>query len=221
MIKPVLAAVLVGLVGFEFDSAAQADSIDMAQFLPEYSYYTSYLSGTGLTAVTDDGVQANLFSSNGFMSVIQSSSWAGFFPFGTPALVSGILNPEGTNTLGPGLITIAFAAPITTFAIGAESTLQGAFTETMTAYDPSGVLLGSVSHHVIDEGVAGTWTPMTLSFSDIGVVEIGVSNDSLGFAIAGVGAGAVPEPATWAMMLAGFAGLGAVGYRAGRSRASA
>ena len=28
--------------------------------------------------------------------------------------------------------------------------------------------------------------------------------------------GAVPEPSTWAMMLAGFAGLGFAGYRASR-----
>jgi hypothetical protein len=32
----------------------------------------------------------------------------------------------------------------------------------------------------------------------------------------GNGAGAVPEPSTWAMMLLGFAGLGFVGYRASR-----
>ena len=34
-----------------------------------------------------------------------------------------------------------------------------------------------------------------------------------------IGAGAIPEPSTWAMMLLGFAGLGFVGYRsAGRRR---
>jgi hypothetical protein len=32
--------------------------------------------------------------------------------------------------------------------------------------------------------------------------------------------GAVPEPATWAMMLAGFAGLGFAGYRASRRNAA-
>jgi PEP-CTERM motif len=30
---------------------------------------------------------------------------------------------------------------------------------------------------------------------------------------------AIPEPSTWAMMLAGFAGLGALGYRASHNRA--
>jgi hypothetical protein len=30
------------------------------------------------------------------------------------------------------------------------------------------------------------------------------------------GASVIPEPSTWTMMLAGFAGLGFVGYRASR-----
>ena len=34
-------------------------------------------------------------------------------------------------------------------------------------------------------------------------------------------AGSVPEPATWAMMLLGFAGLGFVGYRASRRTGAA
>jgi hypothetical protein len=32
---------------------------------------------------------------------------------------------------------------------------------------------------------------------------------------------AVPEPSTWAMMLAGFAGLGFAGYRAARKNTAA
>ena len=31
--------------------------------------------------------------------------------------------------------------------------------------------------------------------------------------VTGFSTGAVPEPSTWAMMLAGFAGLGFLGYR--------
>ena len=34
-----------------------------------------------------------------------------------------------------------------------------------------------------------------------------------------IGAGAVPEPSTWAMMLIGFAGLGYAGHRASRKSA--
>ena len=36
----------------------------------------------------------------------------------------------------------------------------------------------------------------------------------------GVSSGAVPEPASWAMMLTGFAGLGLLGARRGRARRS-
>jgi hypothetical protein len=45
-------------------------------------------------------------------------------------------------------------------------------------------------------------------------------NQMLGYGL-GVGAGIVPEPSTWAMILLGFAGLGWAGYRASRRTAAA
>jgi len=44
-----------------------------------------------------------------------------------------------------------------------------------------------------------------------GAVDIGQSMASIAI---------IPEPATWAMMLAGFAGLGFAGYRASRKRSA-
>ena len=41
------------------------------------------------------------------------------------------------------------------------------------------------------------------------------------YALAGFIQTSVPEPSTWAMMLAGFAGLALIGYRASRKRAAA
>jgi hypothetical protein len=42
-----------------------------------------------------------------------------------------------------------------------------------------------------------------------------------GWGIQQVSVGAVPEPATWAMMLLGFAGRGFAGYRRARSERTA
>jgi len=77
-----------------------------------------------------------------------------------------------------------------------------------------GVLVGT------DTGSYGTWT-----FNWTGVTATGTSEiltfesvnmggqPSYGNEITNVSLSAVPEPATWAMMLLGFAGLGFAGFR--------
>ncbi|RBP08718.1 putative secreted protein with PEP-CTERM sorting signal [Roseiarcus fermentans] len=56
----------------------------------------------------------------------------------------------------------------------------------------------------------GTWVPFTGS----------TVSATLKFSVEG-STPTVPEPSTWAMMIAGFAGLGFVGYRASRKAAAA
>ena len=59
----------------------------------------------------------------------------------------------------------------------------------------------------------------TLSTLDPGtLVPGGISPEDLALSVTVT---QVPEPSTWAMMLAGFAGLGALGYRASRKTAAA
>jgi hypothetical protein len=48
-----------------------------------------------------------------------------------------------------------------------------------------------------------------------------LSSDPTAFGVGTFTLTAVPEPATWAMMLIGFAGLGVAGYRASQKRAAA
>ena len=51
-------------------------------------------------------------------------------------------------------------------------------------------------------------------------VNVMLLNGGSGSAFVGAWTGTIPEPSTWAMMLAGFAGLGLAGWRRARSAAS-
>jgi PEP-CTERM motif len=60
---------------------------------------------------------------------------------------------------------------------------------------------------------------VTPSFDQVGYSQTAVSSDNLydstsgGVTVTPIAPGGVPEPSTWAMMLAGFAGIGFLGYR--------
>jgi hypothetical protein len=78
-------------------------------------------------------------------------------------------------------------------------------------------------------GSSSPYAPHTFSFTTTGgqlsFADLPAGNQNLGNVLDNVtlsaGAGAVPEPSTWALMLAGFAGLGFAGYRASRRNATA
>ena len=137
------------------------------------------------------------------------SNTDGFFssPNGTPGLVSFDLPTPSTPTYWSILATIAGG---TSFASIELSSFGGPpVTWFLTAYDLDGVYLGHV-YHDVDVGVT---TLETLSFSapNIGSVAFGVQGnfsviaDNFAFEVAGAG---VPEPASWAMMIAGFGLIG-------------
>jgi PEP-CTERM motif len=80
-------------------------------------------------------------------------------------------------------------------------------------FDPSGVHDGSISITPMAQGNRlGYLIDATLNLSAVVIVD-GVSTP-LGVISTTIG---VPEPSTWAMMLAGFAGLGFAGFRARRA----
>ena len=76
---------------------------------------------------------------------------------------------------------------------------------------------GFFQNHVIDLGwYSGPTVDMTVGYN---LIANGSGGFGFDFAVGDPpGASAVPEPATWAMLLIGFAGLGFAGYR--RERAS-
>jgi hypothetical protein len=118
----------------------------------------------------------------------------------------------------PGSATISLDAaagqgPVTGLDFLFADYLPGAYSTTATAYDGSNV----VDSQTVN-GVAGAQMGQFASFNLTGLaitsVVVSSTNDGHGWAIGGTSA---PEPATWTMLLVGFAGLGAA-LREGRRR---
>ena len=86
----------------------------------------------------------------------------------------------------------------------------GAFAFTVTALDGGGATLGTATPSLNDFGTAGSVGQVTFNFGGIRSILISGNGD---FAIDTLsfdaGRGAVPEPASWAMMIGGFALAGA------------
>jgi PEP-CTERM motif len=203
MKRGLLAAISAATMAFTVP--AFADSINWGQW--------GYVAVVGsLSGVTADGVAFTITSpGTGFEVLQQGVSWFGIFPTDAPVLFDG-------DTSGDDSIT--FATPITSLTLAAEADLYGAFNEYMYAYDASSTLVDA--ENVL--GLTSTYAPGTETFFTVAgpgivTINVGTSNDSLGFGLGGGSVSIVPEPSTWAMMLLGFAGLGFAGYR--KAKASA
>ena len=178
-------------------SVAHADSINWGQ------WGLGTFGGT-LSGVTMDGVDFTITSPTGVFYVLQQGdSWLGTFTTGVPVLWDGLASGDDE---------IDFASPISSLTLAAEADLYGTFNEYMFSYDSSSNLLDHPAvFDLTSEYAPGTAVSFTTTAAGISVIDVGTSNDSDGF---GLGGGAlVPEPSTWAMMLAGFAGLGFLAYR--------
>ncbi len=196
----------VAAISLALSAPAQADTIDFSQFAPNYTN-VSALSGT-----TTGGVGFTIEGGADYQVRVQGVSWLGTFGDGEHL----IFNTGSLPTV------INFASAISSISdIGLQMDVYGAYTATLNAFDGLGNLLGSVSY-------AGTssYTPDTqpgFFFAADGIRSITLSSSGTGEHAVGYAPsplGAVPEPATWGMMLAGFCIAGTVMRRTRRQMVS-
>jgi hypothetical protein len=148
---------------------------------------------------------------------------------------SSSLPQAGALFASAGSVSVGSSSPgdLYSGAIGPASFGAGGF---IIPFERSGDLLGLfgsfapaeilVPHgYVSGTSLLGSSTYVGQTFASLGLTPgtylytwgSGPTADSLTVKI---GAAAIPEPRTWAMMLIGFAGLGYAGYRASRRNAS-
>jgi hypothetical protein len=167
------------------------------------------LAGLGVVATTGAGLAATLelTSSSGgvYDYAINLPSFTNFSD-GPIITLSGLSGVTGASAAGPfaGLNAIFFSVSLTSTSVVLTQHADGATFDAPTGLSPaleitSSVLSSGAVDYAIDTGNQGTIT---------GTVE-------------GPVASPVPEPSTWAMLLAGFAGLGFAGYRRAKQAVAA
>ncbi len=134
----------------------------------------------------------------GFFDSVLSLNNSGVYGFNTDGYPTG------------GWLTVDFAAPTSgiSFTFNNYGTGNGS---SASFYDASDTLLGSLA-------VDGQFGFASYSFGGSGVKKLVFSNGSGGnynwiFGVGQLTYGAVPEPASWAMLIAGFGLVGAVARR--------
>ncbi len=210
-----VAAVTALALGLVARPVSAAVTLDFGQFGPDGT-----ITGDVLTGFASDGTKFTLTGpAVGFEAFTQSVDWGGEFLPGTAILWDG----GGATGETPGPVVIDFAKPVNGItSLSAEANAYGPYTATMKVYDGS-TLLGTVSYDgsaLVDP--AGSIGSFSFFAPRITRLVISTTDDIAGLAIGGVpGVGSpAPEPATWAMTLVGFLGLGALLRSRGRRLAA-
>ncbi|THD63455.1 PEPxxWA-CTERM sorting domain-containing protein [Phenylobacterium sp.] len=169
---------------------------------------------TGWTVINNDGSTTD----NGHNIIwIGNGAYGLYTPFGNDFLdLTGTTDQTPFSGVSQTLTTVSGQSYALTFDLGAQGS-SGIFGGPISATASA----GSTSDTFSFDGASGTnangtfWTPETLNFTatststvisivgNTGQEFIGLDNVSVATA------GGVPEPASWALMLVGFGGLGA------------
>jgi hypothetical protein len=204
-----------GVVGVTSSSQLGAnDTIDWGQLGPVGTFVSSPATVTstgGVAATVSDG-------GKGFGRLNQGNSWMGNFSPGAKLL----WNENG------GAVTIDFATPVRGAGAQIQADSQSPFTAKIVGSDggvlgsfsENGVSNGNADNSAVFIGILSSKADITeIVFSLTVVANNNVNDFAIGALALNNGAG-VPEPATWAMMLLGLGGIGAL-LRTNRGRALA
>lgn len=154
-----------------------------------------------------------------FTSTAQSAfGWSKDYGFAPNGTWSG--SPMIGLNAATGSFTLTFATSIKGFLAETNWTNdQTSLEGIVEAFDAAGTLLESITlehgMNLVDPGMLG------FSRSSADIKSIRFSNEYVGIRSISISAAAVPEPATWAMMLLGFGMMGAaIRYRRSSSSVS-
>ncbi|PZQ57293.1 MAG: hypothetical protein DI570_20045 [Phenylobacterium zucineum] len=201
----VAAAAVVAFSGFSAAEAAVLTSLDRATFQAAVGGGVTLQNFDGYTAgdiLTDDG--SVTYSTTGGDPLVTNTYLTSTSPNGLGATAVGFFQAGDTLTLTFSSAISAFALDINTFA-----SADGAYSVLLNTGDTA---------FSIFETFPGTGTGQFIGFvSDTGFTSLTLSTvsgfaytvDTLIYGEARDVTGGIPEPGTWALMLAGFGAVGA------------
>ena len=207
--KASLGAMSFSLAMLGLAAPAAADSFSFGDY-----FFPGDMEGNGFSSVTDQGTSYSVGGPGGGFQFLSQGEpgaypWDGQFRQGVLVLY---------DDDAAGAVTITFGAPVDSITgLAAQPLAAGAYTATLTAFDGATVLGSSAYSSVNGPGPQGSIPYFSFFSPDITSIEISTTNDSQGIGLGSDNAG-IPEPSAWALMLAGFGGLGAALRRRGEVR---
>jgi PEP-CTERM motif len=157
-----------------------------------------------------------------------ASTWNGMAPIGNFLAMAADFRTEEVSQTVSGLTLGKTYVLDFDYAFAQQRSLNGLLyngptTQMLTAWDGATKIFTSPTEHLANHGFAG-WDAESLRFTATSNVISFLASGSPAVPpftlVSDVSLTAVPEPATWAMMLLGFAGLGYAGFRSTRGKAA-
>ena len=176
---------------------AYADTINFGQFGANGAAVAN-----GAAGLTGGNVSFTVTGpGQGFTRLDEEAGWAGHFPDGTPLLYNNGAAGAGEILFGQSISSLT--------GLSMQANLTGAYTATAQVW-LGGVLQGSTFYNSVNNLDVPPAIPTFdfTAFASFDRLVLSTTNDGLGWAIGGVIGGAVPEPATWALLILGFGFVG-------------